>query len=112
MRIAMCLCLLLIGLAGCSRQPELTPEQVRAAKFLEENFDPRIYVINDRLGKLEVSDEDSDKWLSTLIELLNQFNIRKAEQGHEAAMIWFDAESKKTANELITAWGPNDSKQP
>ena len=105
MRALACLALV-VALFGCSRQPELTPEQIETAKFLKEQYDPRIYAINDRLSKHSFdTQEEREAWVFTTFELVNQFNVRKAEHGHEAAIAWYETESRKTASELIAMWG-------
>ena len=107
-RIAWIVVSVAVVFSGCSKsQPELSDEQVKAAKFLQEQFDPRLYVINERFGKVSFSDiESQSKWVATLMKLNEQFNCRKVESGHEAAITWYDAESKRPAAELIATWGP------
>ncbi len=108
MRTLFCLTLIASSfLVGCSNQPETTLEQDEKTKLLEEHFDPRFSVINDRLGKHEFdTPEENERWLFTLIELTNHFNNRKLQSNHEVAIVWYDTESKKTPAELIAAWGP------
>lgn len=95
-------------LAGCSGndQPQLDDEQLKAAKFLREQFDPRIYAINERLQAIEFKDEDSQfKWLMALVKMATRYQAMRAEQGHEAAIAWYDSESRKSGDELLTTWG-------
>ena len=87
-------------------QPQLSEEQIKAAKFLQENFDSRLYVINERLGKIEFQAEDDKfKWIGAMLKMGTRYEAMRVEEGHEAAIAWYDAESKKPGDVLLATWG-------
>lgn len=98
--------LLAVVFIGRVSQPQLSDEQIKAAKFLQENFDSRLYVINERLGKIEFQSEgDKFKWIRALLAMGTWYEAMRVEEGHEAAIAWYDAESRKPGEELLAKWG-------
>ncbi len=97
--------LVLVTVERMSR-PQLSDEQIKAAKLLQENFDSRLYVINERLGKIEFQAEDDKfKWIGAMLKMGTRYEAMRVEEGHEAAIAWYDAESKKPGDVLLATWG-------
>ena len=110
MRKSMVLCftvLVGIGTVGCGRSPELSEEQVQAAKILgafQQSHDPRLYAIDARLGEFKPDDDDRDDWFWTMLDLVQQYNLRMLESDFETAISWYEQQSKRPGAELLAEW--------
>lgn len=108
-------CVVLAGLAGCSRPgSDLTEEQKRGLEVLSKIADPKTDPLQERFSAAFVSvcnrgmDSPNREFMFAGIELKNEMDRRKDAAGgkvNEALATWAESEAAKSDTEIIAAWG-------
>jgi hypothetical protein len=95
-----------MGSMGCGQSapqaPPPTAEQVQAMEQWNQTHDPRFHAINARLGTYKPdTEQDLSDWIDTTVWLVQQYNVRLLEDGHESAITWYEKQSHRPVADLI-----------